>query len=338
VAADRNRWFGRRITKTVMSSEPMSSAPLPVQLLEPDEPFAADFILAGHGVIDAGAVGALNAFAERTGLGVLNTFTSKGMFRWDSPYHLGTGCLQERDLQLAGARADSPILVVGVDTDECRPALLRATGIDPDRLGESAWRAIAIADLEPAAQNIRPTWGAPPTPPPQPDMFTVMWNLAQPLYKLEDAPLNPARAASDIVAALGPEGVICAEAGRAGWWVARTVPTVRLGSVQIPASAGPKSVGAAYRNATAGIPAVAVIDAPLDPVSEEFIDAARETGLTMIVEIWGDDSGELLDAADHQARVREALGAGGVTVLRPAIDFSPTADLVAACGPLIAWT
>ena len=321
-----------------MVSEPQPPAALRVRSLEPGEPFAADFVLAGHGVIAAAAVPALHAFAERTGLGVLNTFTSKGMFRWDSPYHLGTGCLQERDLQLAGARPDSPILVVGVDVEECRPALLRATGIHPDQLESSAWRSVAVADLAAAAERVTPTWGTPPTPPPQPEMFTVMWNLAQPLYKLEAAPLNPARAASDIVAALGPDGVICAEAGRSGWWVARTVPTTRLGSVQVPAGREPEAVGTAYGRASAGILAVAVVDAPLDSVSEDFIDAARELGYTLVVEVWGDEDGEPLDAEAHQQRVRDALAAGGVTVLRPAIDFSPTERLIEACGPLVAWT
>jgi thiamine pyrophosphate-dependent acetolactate synthase large subunit-like protein len=312
---------------------------LPVRALEPGEPFAADFVLAGHGVIAAGAVGDLNTFAERTGLGVLNTFTSKGMFRWDSPYHLGTGCLQERDLQLAGARPQSPILIVGVDVEECRPALLRATGVDPERLADSAWRAVTVADLQTAAQHVRPTWGAPPTPPPQPEMFTVMWNLAQPLYRLEDAPLNPARAASDLVAALGAEGVVCAEAGRSGWWVARTVPTTRLGSVQVPASARPGlAVERAVAVARSGAPAVAVVDGPLGPAASESIAYARAHNLPLVVEIWDEGDGEPLDAASHQARVREALASGEVTVLQPAIDFSPTADLIAACGPLVAWT
>jgi hypothetical protein len=82
----------RRIVTAPSGPATDHASALPVRPLAPGEPFAADFVLAGHGVIDGGAVDALNAFAERTGLGVLNTFTSKGVFRWDSPYHLGTGC------------------------------------------------------------------------------------------------------------------------------------------------------------------------------------------------------------------------------------------------------
>lgn len=314
-------------------------AALAVRPLEPGEPFRADFVLAGHGVIDAGAVGALTAFAEHTGLGVLNTFTSKGIFRWDSPYHLGTGCLQERDLQLAGARPDSPVLVVGVDVDECRPALLRATGLDPDRLTDSAWRSVTVADLGAAAERVSPTWGSPPMPPPLPAMFQVMWDLAQPLYRLEDAPLNPARAASDIVAALGPDGVVCAEAGQAGWWVARTVPTTRLGSVQVPAASTPGlALERAIAVARSGAPAVAVLDAPAGATVALQLERARSAGLTLVVELWGSDSGSAWSAAEHQKHLRNAFAAGGVTVLEPAVDFGATEALVAACGPLVAWT
>ncbi len=322
-----------------MTSSSHHPAALPVLSLGAGEPFAADFVLAGHGVIDAGAVGVLQAFAERTGLGVLNTFTSKGMFRWDSPYHLGTGCLQERDLQLAGARPESPVLVVGVDVEECRPALLRATGLDPDRLAASAWRSVAVADLAAAAEHVTPTWGTPPTPPPLPAMFQVMWDLAQPLYKHQDAPLNPARAASDIVAALGAEGVVCAEAGRAGWWVARTVPTTRLGSVQVPASSTPGlALERALAVARSGAPAVAVLDAPAGATVAAQLDRARSEGLTLVVELWGSADGHGWSAAEHQQQLRDALAAGGVTVLEPAVDFGATEALVAACGPLVAWT
>jgi thiamine pyrophosphate-dependent acetolactate synthase large subunit-like protein len=323
----------------VVTSAPQPNPLLPVRPLAPDERFTADFVLAGHGVISGDAVPALHAFCERTGLGVLNTFTSKGLFRWDSPYHLGTGCLQERDLQLAGARPESPVLVVGVDADECRPALLRATGIDPDRLAESAWRSVAVADLADAAARVTASWGGPPDKPPLPEMFQVMWDLAQPLYKLEDAPLNPARAASDIVAALGPDGVVCAEAGRSGWWVARTVPTVRLGSVQVPAAATPGlAIERAVACARSGVPVVAVLDEPVTAGAGAALAAARREGLPLVVEVWGAADAEPLDATAHQQRVRDALAAGVVTLLQPAIDFSPTSDLVAACGPLVAWT
>ncbi len=308
--------------------------PLTVQPLGPDETFVADFVLAGGAVVRGGFAADLATFAERTGLGVLNAFTAKGIFRWDSPYHLGTGCLQERDLALAGARPDAAVLVVGVDTDECPPALLRGAGIEVSAPG---WRSVAPSGLLAAASRVRPSWGSPPQPPPQPALFQVLWDIAQPLYKLEGAPLNPARAASDVAGVLGAEGIVCAEPGLAGWWIGRTVPTTRLGSVAIPASAhAGAAVARAFLIASKGGTALAVVDDALSPAAFALVERARKQGLSFVVEVWG-SAGYLADAADHRERAAAALAAPGVTILEVPIDYSPTERLIAAAGPLVAW-
>ncbi len=309
-------------------------ASLPVQPLAPGESFVADFVLAGGAVVREGYAADLATFAERTGLGVLNTFTAKGIFRWDSPYHLGTGCLQERDLALAGARPDAAVLVVGVDTDECPPALLRGAGIEQTAPG---WRSVPPSGLLEAAGRVRPSWGAPPQTPPQPELFQVLWDIAQPLYALEGAPLNPARAASDVASVLGAEGIVCAEPGLAGWWIGRTVPTTRLGSVAIPASArAGAAVARAFLIASSGGMALAVVDESLSPAASALIERARQQGLSFVVEVWG-SSGDIADAADHRERAAAALAAPGVTILEVPIDYSPTQRLIAAAGPLVAW-
>ncbi|HEX4018905.1 MAG TPA: thiamine pyrophosphate-binding protein [Frankiaceae bacterium] len=307
--------------------------PLTVQPLGTDESFVADFVLAGGAVVREGYAADLAAFAEGTGLGVLNAFTAKGIFRWDSPYHLGTGCLQERDLALAGARPDAAVLVVGVDTDECPPALLRGAGIEASAPG---WRSVRPSELLTIASRVRPSWGSPPTPPPQPELFQVLWDIAQPLYKLEGAPLNPARAASDVAGVLGAEGIVCAEPGPAGWWIGRTVPTTRLGSVAIPAAArAGAAVARAFLIAAAGGTALAVVDS-LSPPAEALIERARAQGLSFVVEIWG-PAGILTDAGAHRTQGAAALAAPGVSVLEVPIDYSPTAALIDAAGPLVAW-
>ena len=308
--------------------------PLRVQPLGPYDTFVADFVLVGSGVLPDYAAD-VAAFAETTGLGVLNTYTAKGLFRWDSPFHLGTGCLQEQDLALAGAGPDSAVLVVGVDTDECPPALLAAAGVEGAAPG---WRSVTPAGLLPAASRVTASWGGPPEPPPQPALFKVLWDVAQPLYALEEGPLNPARAAADIALALGAEGVVCAEPGAAGWWVARTVPTTRLGSVAIPASGGPgTAVARALVTAQRGNPALAVVEGPLSPEARAVIEHGHALGLSFVVEVWGDE-GDVVDASEHQERAAAALATPGVTVVRVPIDWSATARLTAAAGPLVAWS
>ncbi len=320
------------------ASESDSTAPrrqLDVLPLRDGEPFVADLVLAGAGVVRSGRVADLAAFAEATGLGVLNAFTAKGLFRWDSPYHLGTGCLQERDLELAGAGAGSSVLVVGVDVDECRPRLLTAAGHGPRPEG---WRSISPTDLSTAAGRVRASWGGPPGKPPLPPLFQVLWDIAQPLYKLDDGPLNPARAAQDVVAALGPDGVVCAEPGRGGWWIGRAAPTTRLGSIAIPAAAGPgAAVARALLIARGGSPALAVVEGPLSEPAAALIEFGREQGLSFVVEVWG-EAGTVVDAEAHRTQAAAALATPGVTVIEVPVDWSATERLVAAAGPLAAWS
>ena len=172
--------------------EPRPDPSIAPRLAAPDlptsgGPFTFDFILAGSEVIRAGAVDALRALAEETGLGVLNVFTAKGLFRWDSPYHLGTAGLQLHDFALAGLAPDRPVLAVGVGADECPAAILRDAGIAPDgvwpltRVGVD--RVASVASLVRAAHDGPPVLG---------ELYQRLSGIAQPLYLVEDVPLNPA--------------------------------------------------------------------------------------------------------------------------------------------------
>jgi len=84
-------------------------------------------------------VDAVRRFAADTGLGVLNTYGVKGLFRWDDPAHLGTIGLQERDVELAGVLDADLVLGVGLDDRELGPGDLgpKAQVVDPADL--PAW-------------------------------------------------------------------------------------------------------------------------------------------------------------------------------------------------------
>ena len=115
--------------------DPSIAARLPAPELPLDGSHTFDLILAGSEVLRVGAVQEMRDLAEATNLGVVNVFTAKGMFRWDSPFHLGTVGLQLHDFTLAGLAPDRPILAIGVGRDECPEALLRDAGISPDSDG-----------------------------------------------------------------------------------------------------------------------------------------------------------------------------------------------------------
>ncbi len=173
-------------------------------------------VVVGPGVLDvAGAVEAVRAFARRTGLGVLNTFGVKGLFRWDDPAHLGTIGLQERDVELAGILDADRVLGIGLDPRELGPDDLgpRVEVVEPD----------ALAGLDVGEVTTAPG--------------TLYGALRAALLPLYDTPGTPAHAAATLAASLPEGGLVCAEPGPVGLWVARALPTLELGSVYVPSVA-----------------------------------------------------------------------------------------------------
>jgi thiamine pyrophosphate-dependent acetolactate synthase large subunit-like protein len=172
-------------------------------------------ILAGPGVVAAGCVEGLQAFARRVGCGVVNTWGAKGVLRWDDPLHFGTAGLQARDFELAGL-GDVDVLVT--------------TGLDPAEVTTSPWAGRAeVIDVAPA--DLAGYAGAlPPGRIERPALYTELAAVVGPLYEQAGSP--PARAAA-LAASLPDDGVVVAAPGLVGFWIARTFPTARPGSVRI---------------------------------------------------------------------------------------------------------
>jgi thiamine pyrophosphate-dependent acetolactate synthase large subunit-like protein len=170
------------------------------------------------------------------------------------------------------------------------------------------------------------------------ELFGRLSGIAQPLYRVERVPLNPARAAADVGESLPDGAVVTLEPGTAGWWVARALPTTQIGSVRVPAAGRPGlAVAAAVVHALEGVRAVAVVEAPITAENTALVDLARSLGLDLVVEQWG-DAGEVASPEDHRAQLAAALSSPGVHVLDVPVDFGPaTEQLVAAAGPLAAW-
>ena len=175
-------------------------------------------------MVAAGAVAGLHAFADRYGSGVVNTWGAKGVFRWDDPRHFGTAGLQALDFDLAGL-GDVEVLVT--------------SGLDPAEVTSAPWEGRAeVIDVAPGdlASFDRPL---PPGSLDRPALYTDLAAVVGPLY--DDPRTPPARAAA-LAAALPPDGVVIARPGLVGFWLARTFPTARPGSVRIT-TAGEATVG-----------------------------------------------------------------------------------------------
>lgn len=206
-------------------------------------------ILAGPGVVRAGAADGLRRFARRTGCGVVNTWGAKGVLRWDDPLHFGTAGLQARDFELAGL-GDVDVLIT--------------TGLDAAEVTSTPWDGRAdVVDVAPGelATFDRPL---PPGRVERPALYTELAAVVGPLYGQPAS--APARAA-DLAARLAHDGVVVAGPGLAGFWVARTLPTTRPGSVLVPASGDAGTAAALAEDlARDGRRVIFVTDsAPVDP-------------------------------------------------------------------------
>ncbi len=237
-------------------------------------------ILAGPGVVRDGCVEGLRAFAARVGCGVVNTWGAKGVFRWDDPRHFGTAGLQARDFELAGL-GDVDVLVT--------------SGLDPAEVTSTPW--VGRAEVIDVAPQDLATLDAtlPPGSLERPALYTALAAVVGPMYEQPGTP--PARAAA-LAAALPERGVVVAEPGLAGFWVARTFPTSVPGSVLVPASGDPARAWDVARQAAAAGRAVTLVAHTAAPVDLPGV----------VVEVWDPDR----------------------------VDLDP-APLVAVAGEIVAW-
>ena len=280
-------------------------------------------VLAGPGVVRTRSIDGLRAFATAANVPVANTWGAKGVLPWDSPHHIGTCGLQARDFELLDLARYDTIIATGTDLAESpveRFALAPIVDIAPTALGRLADQATPAGDPIPSNQ-----------------LYTRLSAVAQPGYADDRVPLHPARAVADVRAASPTGGVVVADPGVAGLWVARTFPTTEPGSVVVPAITAP-GIGAALGLVAAlrGLRAVAVTSEPLDPKTLEVLELATELGTALAIDVWG-AGGPVRRAEEHLEQLRAAVSEPGVTIVDVPVDTSLTRKLVDAAGPVVAW-
>jgi hypothetical protein len=283
-------------------------------------------VLAGPAVIDDGAIDGLRALADAGSVGVANTWGAKGVFAWDSPHHLGTCGLQARDFALLGFADVDIIITTGLSENESpreRFALAPTVDIAPSDLASNAGRVRATSSPD----NL---------------LYSTLAAVAQPGYASAKVPLHPARAVADLGAALPAGGLLTAEPGVAGLWVARTFPTPALtpGDPRRVVVRSVRTPGAACRDAIeaarSGRPAIFVTASEPDAATAEELTRATETGVDLAVVVWG-EAGRLRAVEDHATQLHEALHSPGVTRVDVPVAINDTQLLVDAAGSVVAW-
>ena len=202
-------------------AEPLVSR-VPVMTLDPSMAELRVIAVVGPGVVRASGLEGLSDMARKGGIGIVNTWGAKGVERWDSPFHFGTAGLQARDFELAGLDSADVVVTSGLDADE---SPVEALG---------SW---VVQDVPPAQLGaLCHRWPASRTLPERPPLYDTIATVVTPLYESDRVPLTAPRAALHLSGALPERGVVVADPGRAGFWIARTFPTSFPGSVCVPAT------------------------------------------------------------------------------------------------------
>ncbi len=299
-------------------------------------------ILAGPGVVRTGHVDDLRDLAETGVIGVLNTWGAKGVVAWDSPFCLGTIGLQGRDFELAGLRDVDLIIATGLNRAESpdhRWQLAPWVELAPDHLHEAAgWFRTAPVPEQAAARS--------PGSISKPPLWSRIASVVQGCTAEPSVPLPPSLATRDLAEALGPDALVAADPGVAGFWVARTFPASTVGSVVVPAVAQPRGLAAAAaleaRRSRPNRSVLLVADDPLDDATLDVLAEADGLGAGFGVEVWG-DGGPTLGAEEHRQRLVDLarphpLDAPRCRIERLAVDAGELDAMIAAAGPIIAWT
>ena len=302
--------------------------PQPVLTLDSSMATLNVVAVVGPGVVRSFAVEELSEMARKGGIGILNTWGAKGVERWDSPFHFGTAGLQERDFELAGL-AEADVLIT--------------SGLDPDESPVDALGSWVVQDVDPRERAaLCHRWPPSRTPPVRPALYDSIAAVVVPRYESDRVPLSGPRAALHLSGALPERGVVVADPGPAGFWIARTFPTSHPGSVCVPATGGPGfAAAAAIVCRIEGRPCLAVADqvtgTGVDDVSGALLELAESLGLGVALQLWGPD-GSLPDSAGHVSLLAEHLKSDVVRIDDVPVLTGDIDDLVAVAGPVSAWS
>jgi acetolactate synthase I/II/III large subunit len=243
------------LPEDVMAAD-VDAAPLPRRRLVKPEPSARELlkaadvirnainpiVLAGNGVVRAGAAPALREFCRATGIAVAETFMGKGVLDFTDPKALGTVGLQSRDYAMAGFEDADVVIAVGYDLVEHAP----------QHWNPRRDKTIVVVDSEPAEIDAFFTAEVELVG----DIYHVLTRLAEECRdvphsggsqrlrdvvlgrfeaaKDDDAfPFQPPRVLWEIRRVLGPQDILISDVGLHKLWIGRMFPAHEPNTVLI---------------------------------------------------------------------------------------------------------
>jgi len=284
-------------------------------------------ILCGPGVVKDRAVHGLHDLAAAGGLGVLNTWGAKGVFDWRSRHHFATAGLQQDDFALGGL-ADADLVI--------------ATGVDPLEAPPRLWSDYEHVSVEPSSlARLAELWPSARRTPDMPLLRDRLSIATQAGWGDLRSPMKPSRVTLGYSRCFGSGGLVAADPGSAGYWVARTFATTEVGSVHVPAEPDSAGMAAAcclvarLESPTRAV--LAAVDAPVRDEVSMVLETAARLGVDLPVEVW-DPDGARLDAEAHRIRLARAALGGLHGTFSISTDPSQLDQMIDAAGPIVAWT
>ncbi len=312
--------------ENIAADDVAQTDPLKVQMPTAPEPSpakvsqAADIIsgarfpliMAGNGVIRAGAAGNLQGFAEKLAIPVATTFMAKGVMPASHSLSLGSVGLQAKDFVACGFDRADVIICVGYDMVEYHPHLwhgsknkkiihIDLTPAEVDEhyileagvVGDIAQALDEIAkEARPHEERLKTTLGE-----------TIAAELAE--FANDDGfPVKPQKIVWDLRQALKPDDIVISDVGAHKMWMARMYQAERPNTCIISngfASMGIGVPGAiAAKLASPGSVAVTVTGDAGFMMNSQEIETALRLETPIIILIWNDSKYGLIEW--HQLR------------------------------------
>jgi acetolactate synthase-1/2/3 large subunit len=269
-------------------------------------------VMAGNGVIRAGATAQLARFAETLNIPVATTFMAKGAIPFSHPLALGAVGLQARDVVACGFDRADVIICVGYDMVEYHPHLwhkdkqrriihIDASAAEVDEhyivaagvIGDIGEALAAIAE-QAAPRHDRP-------------VSVLRQAIVDELAEHADDtafPLKPQKIVWDLRQVLAPQDIVISDVGAHKLWMARMYQTQRPNTCII--SNGFASMGIGVPGAIAARLAFddrAAVTATGDAgflMNSQEIETALRIGTPIVILVWNDSEYGLIKW--HQLR------------------------------------
>ncbi len=288
---------------------PLASYPNPLELTNAAGLIDASqypLIMAGHGIIRAGASDRLVELSEKLNIPVVTTFMAKGVMPSSHRLFLGTTGLQSNDYSFCGFKQADLIICVGYDMVEYHPYLWRRDAhkllhihsspaevdehyiVSGGIIGDIGASLTALGEL--CCRHKKRVSGTPRR------------NL---LNEIEERagdhafPLRPQKIIRDMRRVLAPDDVVICDVGAHKMWLARLYQTERPNTCII--SNGFAAMGIAVPGAVAAglvYPDRAIVAVTGDAgflLNSQELETAVRLGLNFVVLIWNDSSYGLIE-------------------------------------------